>query len=128
MFPPLCVCYIRTHLVQAKGVEPLILSAAASKTAMYPNSNTPGYMSPLILYEKRYSEISGLSFSLLGGSSWSWTKLPRLTVWCTIRYANEPYGDSSGVRTHVSTLRGSLPSRLEDGTILFHIIAINTIM
>lgn len=30
-------------MVQAKGVEPLILSAAASKTAMYPSSNTPGY-------------------------------------------------------------------------------------
>ena len=35
-------------MVQAKGVEPLILSAAASKTAMYTNSNTPGYMRPLI--------------------------------------------------------------------------------
>ena len=52
-------------MVQAKGVEPLILSAAASKTAMYTNSNTPGYMSPLILYEKRYAKTSGLSFSLL---------------------------------------------------------------
>ena len=31
-------------MVQAKGVEPLILSAAASKTAMYPSSNTPGYI------------------------------------------------------------------------------------
>ena len=40
-------------MVQAKGVEPLILSAAASKTAMYPNSNTPGYMSPLIFDYRR---------------------------------------------------------------------------
>lgn len=40
-------------MVQAKGVEPLILSAAASKTAMYPSSNTPGYMSPLIFDNRR---------------------------------------------------------------------------
>ena len=30
------------HMVQAKGVEPLILSAEAYKTPMYDNSNTPG--------------------------------------------------------------------------------------
>ena len=30
-------------MVQAKGVEPLILAAAVSKTAMYTNSNTPAY-------------------------------------------------------------------------------------
>ena len=30
-------------MVQAKGVEPLILAAEASKTPMYANSNTPGY-------------------------------------------------------------------------------------
>lgn len=40
-------------MVQAKGVEPLILSAAASKTAMYTNSNTPGCMSPLIFDYRR---------------------------------------------------------------------------
>lgn len=31
------------RLVQAKGVEPLILAAEASKTPMYASSNTPGY-------------------------------------------------------------------------------------
>ena len=48
----MCSEYI-TLMVQAKGVEPLILSAAASKTAMYTNSNTPGYMSPLIFDYRR---------------------------------------------------------------------------
>ena len=35
-------------LVQAKGVEPLILAAEASKTPMYANSNTPGYCRTLL--------------------------------------------------------------------------------
>ena len=32
-----------TSMVQAKGVEPLILAATASKTVMYTSSNTPAY-------------------------------------------------------------------------------------
>lgn len=36
-------------MVQAKGVEPLILAAEASKTPMYANSNTPGYCTRLYL-------------------------------------------------------------------------------
>ena len=37
-------------------------------------------------------------------------------------------GDSSGVRTHVSTLRGSLPSRLEDGTILHNTVSDDSLL
>ena len=41
-------------MVQAKGVEPLILAAEASKTPMYASSNTPGYIKHTYLYWHRY--------------------------------------------------------------------------
>ena len=47
-------------LVQTKGVEPLILSAEASKTPMYASSNTSGYCVPVYIYEKRYTKTSAL--------------------------------------------------------------------
>ena len=40
-------------LVQAKGVEPLILSADDSKSPMYASSNTPGYIKHTYLYWHR---------------------------------------------------------------------------
>ena len=46
-------------------------------------------------------------------------------VLCTWAWP-QTHGDSSGDRTHISSLRGLLPVQLEDGTILFNAIAPNT--
>ena len=52
-------------MVGDTGLEPARLSTLEPKSSASTNSANPPYMSPLILYEKRYSETSGLSFSLL---------------------------------------------------------------
>lgn len=58
--------YVRdtANLVQAKGVEPLILAATASKTVMYTSSNTPAYLVHIENHSAKcvfiYSEVSAL--------------------------------------------------------------------